>query len=75
MKRSAALKAAKSGRVSIGLRTGTRDMIAAWWVDRLGRSLQDLVVFLGEIHGVGVDLYLLLRKTWPLCNARNTRHT
>jgi DNA invertase Pin-like site-specific DNA recombinase len=34
------------------------DMIAAWAVDRLGRSLQDLVGFLGEIHGAGVDLYL-----------------
>jgi DNA invertase Pin-like site-specific DNA recombinase len=34
------------------------DMVAAWSVDRLGRSLQDLVGFLGEIHGAGVDLYL-----------------
>jgi DNA invertase Pin-like site-specific DNA recombinase len=34
------------------------DMIAAWSVDRLGRSLQDLVAFLGEIHGAGVDLFL-----------------
>ena len=34
------------------------DMIAAWSVDRLGRSLQDLVGFLGEIKGAGVDLYL-----------------
>ncbi len=34
------------------------DMIAAWSVDRLGRSLQDLVGFLAEIHGLGVDLYL-----------------
>jgi len=34
------------------------DMVAAWSVDRLGRSLQDLVGFLGEIHGKGVDLYL-----------------
>ena len=34
------------------------DIVAAWSVDRLGRSLQDLVGFLGEIHGVGVDLYL-----------------
>ena len=34
------------------------DMIAAWSVDRLGRSLQDLVAFLGELHGKGVDLYL-----------------
>jgi DNA invertase Pin-like site-specific DNA recombinase len=34
------------------------DMIAAWSVDRLGRSLQDLVGFLGEIHAKSVDLYL-----------------
>lgn len=34
------------------------DMVAAWSVDRLGRSLQDLVGFLSEIHGAGVDLYL-----------------
>lgn len=34
------------------------DMVAAWSVDRLSRSLQDLVSFLGEVHGAGVDLYL-----------------
>ena len=34
------------------------DVIAAWSVDRLGRSLQDLVSFLAEIHGSRVDLYL-----------------
>ena len=34
------------------------DIVAAWSVDRLGRSLQDLVGFLGEIRGAGVDLYL-----------------
>ena len=34
------------------------DIVAAWSVDRLGRSLQDLVSFLGELHGAGVDLYL-----------------
>jgi DNA invertase Pin-like site-specific DNA recombinase len=27
-------------------------------VDRLGRSLQDLVAFLGDLHAQGVDLYL-----------------
>ena len=30
----------------------------AWSVDRLGRSLQDLVGFLGELRAVGCDLYL-----------------
>lgn len=34
------------------------DMVAAWSVDRLGRSLQDLVGFLSEIHGAGIDLYI-----------------
>lgn len=34
------------------------DMIATWSVDRLGRSLQHLVAFLGEINDRGVDLYL-----------------
>lgn len=36
-------------------------MVAAWSVDRLGWSLQDLVSFLGEIHGKRVDLYLRQR--------------
>jgi hypothetical protein len=30
----------------------------AWSVDRLGRSLQDLVGFLGELHALGIDLFL-----------------
>lgn len=34
------------------------DIVAAWSVDRLGRSLQDLVGFLNDLHGAGVDLYL-----------------
>src|SRR5215468_6156176 len=34
------------------------DVVMAWSVDRLGRSLQDLVGFLGELHAVGIDLYL-----------------
>jgi DNA invertase Pin-like site-specific DNA recombinase len=32
--------------------------VAAWSVDRLGRSLQELVSFLGELHAKNVDLYL-----------------
>jgi DNA invertase Pin-like site-specific DNA recombinase len=43
------------------LRDATRrqfDLIASWSVDRLGRSLQDLVASLGELHALGVDLYL-----------------
>ena len=34
------------------------DLVAAWSVDRLGRSLPELVGFLGELHGKSVDLYL-----------------
>lgn len=34
------------------------DMVAAWSVDRLGRSLMDLLGLLQELHSKGVDLYL-----------------
>ncbi len=34
------------------------ELVAAWSVDRLSRSLQDLIGFLTELHGAGVDLYL-----------------
>jgi DNA invertase Pin-like site-specific DNA recombinase len=34
------------------------DVIMAWSVDRLGRSLQDLVGFLSEIHALGINLFL-----------------
>lgn len=34
------------------------DLIAAWSVCRLGRSLSDLVSFLSDINNRGVDLYL-----------------
>jgi len=34
------------------------DNIMAWSVDRLGRSLQDLVAFLSEIHALRIDLYI-----------------
>jgi DNA invertase Pin-like site-specific DNA recombinase len=37
---------------------GKFDILAAWAVDRLGRSLQDLVVSLGELRAGGVDLFL-----------------
>jgi len=43
------------------LKAATRrefDVLAAWSVDRLGRSLQHLVALLEEIHGKGIDLYL-----------------
>jgi len=34
------------------------DLVAAWSVDRLGRSMQDLVAFLEDLRSHGVDLYL-----------------
>src|SRR5687767_7018108 len=34
------------------------DLVAAWSVDRLGRSMQDLVAFLGDLRAHGADLYL-----------------
>ncbi len=34
------------------------DIVLAWSVDRLGRSLQDLVAFLNELHALGIDLFL-----------------
>src|SRR4051812_13369516 len=37
---------------------GEVDVVAAWSVDRLGRSLQDLVGLLNELRARGVDLYL-----------------
>jgi DNA invertase Pin-like site-specific DNA recombinase len=43
------------------MRDATRrkfEVVMAWSVDRLGRSLQDLVAFLGDVHAQGVDLYL-----------------
>src|SRR5262245_26080194 len=34
------------------------DVVMAWSVDRLGRSLQDLVGFLSELHALEIDLFL-----------------
>jgi DNA invertase Pin-like site-specific DNA recombinase len=34
------------------------DVVMTWSVDRLGRSLQDLIAFLAELRAVGCDLYL-----------------
>src|ERR1700720_2756570 len=34
------------------------DLVMAWSVDRLGRSLQDLVGFLSELHALRIDLFL-----------------
>jgi DNA invertase Pin-like site-specific DNA recombinase len=45
-------------RLCTGVARRECDLVAAWSVDRLGRSLQDLVGFLGELHVKKVDLYL-----------------
>jgi DNA invertase Pin-like site-specific DNA recombinase len=37
---------------------GRFDVVAAWSVDRLGRSLPDLLATLGEVKAAGVHLYL-----------------
>ena len=37
---------------------GRYNVLASWSVDRLGRSLQDLLHTLGELQGAGRDLYL-----------------
>src|SRR4051794_36903145 len=34
------------------------DVVMAWSVDRLGRSTQDLVGFLAELHALRIDLFL-----------------
>jgi len=34
------------------------DLVMAWSVDRLGRSVQDLIAFLSELHSLKIDLYL-----------------
>ena len=47
-----------STRLLRGVARREFDMIAAWSVDRLGRSLQDLLSFLLELQSKRVDLYL-----------------
>ena len=34
------------------------DAVMAWSVDRLGRSLKELIEFLSELHALGIDLFL-----------------
>jgi len=40
------------------------DIVMAWSVDRLGRSLQDLVSFLSELHALHIDLCSCTSKAW-----------
>lgn len=34
------------------------DLVMTWAIDRLGRSIQDLVGFMNEVQAAGVDLYV-----------------
>ena len=45
-------------RMLKGVTRGEFDLVAAWSVDRLGRSLTDLLSLLGELHARSCDLYL-----------------
>src|SRR6201999_1454509 len=45
-------------RLMIAVARREIDMVAAWSVDRLGRSITDLVGFLTDLHAKGVDLFL-----------------
>lgn len=45
-------------RLLKGVTQGRFDLVAAWSVDRLGRSLSDLVAFLNELQAQKVDLFL-----------------
>ena len=45
-------------RLMIAVARREIDMVAAWAVDRLGRSLTDLLSFLTDLHAKGVDLFL-----------------
>jgi DNA invertase Pin-like site-specific DNA recombinase len=45
-------------RLRKGIMRKEFDVVAAWSVDRLGRSLQNLLGFLGELQAKDVDLYL-----------------
>jgi hypothetical protein len=44
------------------------DLVMAWSVDRLGRSLQDLVSFLSELHALRIDLFL--HQQWVLLDEK-----
>jgi DNA invertase Pin-like site-specific DNA recombinase len=46
------------GHLLEGIARREFDVVSAGSVDRLGRSLQDLIVFLGEVHAKKIDLYL-----------------
>jgi DNA invertase Pin-like site-specific DNA recombinase len=38
------------------------DVVMAWSVDRLGRSLQDLIAFMQELRSLKIDLYSCISR-------------
>lgn len=58
------ISGARDGRPGLnklldGVTRGDFDKVMAWSVDRLGRSLPDLLTFMGELKAKGVDLLYL----------------
>jgi len=41
------------------------DVAMVWAVDRLGRSLPDLIASMSELHGAKVDLFMLQQGSTP----------
>ena len=41
-----------------GVKRGDFDLIMVWNVDRLGRSLRQLISFLDELHSKNIDLFI-----------------
>ena len=56
--RRAAMAGLRSKRCAGDATTRQFDVVMAWNVDRLGRSLRDLVAFLSELHALDIDLFL-----------------
>jgi DNA invertase Pin-like site-specific DNA recombinase len=52
------LRSLISSGVATSMKTWLHFFVLAWSVDRLGRSLQDLVAFLSELHALRIDLFL-----------------
>jgi DNA invertase Pin-like site-specific DNA recombinase len=40
------------------MRCGEFDVVMVWAVDRLGRSLPDLIASMQDLHGAKVDLFI-----------------
>ena len=51
------------------------DIVAAWSVCRLGRSLSDLIGLLGELRSRDIDLYLHAAIHWRVLLGHHMLHT